>query len=208
MRKSGFRTAAAVFTLAFATVGSGCAGMGARVSPQAAGAHLTVMALNMANNRAEIAEGQLALTNAASPAVREFAQRMVTEHTANMQRQQQVMQQMGITDEMLMMLPVTAQMESNHQQAMQILSPARGPAFDVAYMERQAGIHRYALESIDALTRAADAPDASGGTTLDMQAPRRLNAAQAAALGQESRAMIAEHEQLAQQVRTSLGGAM
>ncbi|MEW5928866.1 MAG: DUF4142 domain-containing protein [Gemmatimonadota bacterium] len=208
MKKSGTRMAKSLCVLAFAAMAGGCAGMGARLSPEAMGAHMTILALNMANNRAEIAEGQLALTNAAAPAVREFAQEMVTEHTANMQQQQALMDQMGITADMLAALPVTRQMEANHQAAMQALGPVRGAAFDRAYMERQAAMHRYALEQLDALMRNASGEvEVTGGTPVAMEPPR-LNPGPAMALEQQSRAMIAEHEQHAQQVRTTLGGAM
>ncbi|HEX2187300.1 MAG TPA: DUF4142 domain-containing protein [Longimicrobiaceae bacterium] len=209
MQKRTLRTALALCTLASAALGSGCAGMGARLSPQATGAHLNIMALNLANNRAEIAEGQLALTNASAPAVREFAQEMVTEHTANLQRQEQLMQQMGLTAETLMALPVARQMEENHRAAMAVLTPARGAPFDRAYMERQAAMHRYALETIDAMRGIATGGGTAegAGTPLDVDV-RGMNAGRATEFEQETRAVIAEHEQHAQQVRGTLGGAM
>lgn len=207
MQKRGIRTALALCTLATAALASGCAGMGARLSPQASGAHLAIMALNLANNRAEIAEGQLALTNATAPAVREFAQQMVTEHTANMQRQQELMGTMGLTEEALMSLPVARQMEENHRAAMAVLTPARGPGFDRAYMERQAAMHRYALQSIDALLGVAQGGGSGGGTPVEVDV-RRMNPGRTTAFEQETRAAIAEHEQHAQQVRGALGGAM
>ena len=49
-----------------------------------------------AGGLAEIEEAQLALTRATSPAVREYAQRMITEHGAAMQREQQVMTGSGV----------------------------------------------------------------------------------------------------------------
>lgn len=209
MRKTGIRLAASLCTLVLAGAGSGCAGMGANLSPQAAGAHMTILAMNMASDQAEIAEGQMALTNAAAPAVREFAQEMVTEHTAAMQRQQQALAGMGLTPEMLMTLPVFQAMTQNHQQAMQAMQGARGPAFDRAYMDRQAAMHRYLLEQMDALMRnASGEAEVAGGTPVAMRVPSGVDPGAVMTLEQQARALVAEHEQHAQQVRTSLGSGM
>ncbi|HEX7242712.1 MAG TPA: DUF4142 domain-containing protein, partial [Longimicrobiaceae bacterium] len=95
-----YGTKAAVCALAIASLGA-CAPMGgAGLSPRAAGAHMTIAAMNMASHRAEIAEGQVALTNASAPAVREYAQKMITEHTAAMQTDMAELQRMGITPDM------------------------------------------------------------------------------------------------------------
>lgn len=209
MKKTGIRLAAYLCTLALAGVGSGCAGMGARLSPQAAGAHMTILAMNMASDQAEIAEGQLAATNATAPAVREFGQEMVTEHTANMQRMQTTLAGMGVTPEMLMSMPVYQVMTQNHQQAMQTLQGARGAAFDRAYIERQAAMHRYLLESIDSLMRnASGEAEVTGGTPVAMQVPSGVNPGAVMTLEQQARALIAEHAQHAEQLRTTMGGAM
>lgn len=209
MKKTGIRLAASLCALALVGVGSGCAGMGGRLSPQAAGAHMTILAMNMASDQAEIAESQLALTNATAPAVREFAQEMVTEHTANMQRQQTTLAGMGVTPEMLMAMPVYQVMTQNHQQAMQALQGARGATFDRGYMERQAAMHNYLLTSVDALLRNASGEDeVTGGTPVAMQVPSGVNPGAVMTLEQQARALIAEHAQHAEQIRASLGGAM
>lgn len=207
MKKNGIRPAGALFALVLAGAASGCAGMGANLSPRAAGAHMTILAMNMASDQAEIAEGQLALGNAAAPAVREFAQEMVTEHTASMQKQQQTLAPMGVTPEMLMSMPVYQAMTQNHQQAMQALQGARGAAFDRAYVERQAAMHRYLLDSMDGVMRSASGDaDASMGTTMAMRAPSGVDAGAVMTLEQQARALIAEHEQHAQQLRTMMSG--
>jgi putative membrane protein len=209
MKKTGIRLAASLCTLALAGAGSGCAGMSANLSPQAAGAHMTLLAMNMASDQAEIAEGQMALTSAAAPAVREFAQEMVTEHTASMQRQQQTLAGMGLTPEMLMAMPVFQAMTQNHRQAMQAMQGARGAAFDRAYMDRQAAMHRYLLDQMDAVMRNASGDaEMAGGTTMAMRVPAGVDPGAVMTLEQQARALIAEHEQHAQQVRTSMGSGM
>jgi putative membrane protein len=207
MNKTGIRLAASLCALALAGAGSGCAGMGANLSPEAKGAHMTILAMNMASDQAEIAESQLALANASAPAVREFAQEMVTEHTANMQRQQQVLGPMGITPEMLMAMPAYQAMNQNHQQAMQAMQSARGAAFDRAYMERQAAMHRYLLTSVDALMRNASGEAEFTGTPVAVAVPA-VDPAPVMTLEQQARALIAEHAQHAEQIRATLGGAM
>ncbi|HEX8537518.1 MAG TPA: DUF4142 domain-containing protein, partial [Cystobacter sp.] len=51
----------------------------------------------MTVNQGEIEQGQLALQQARNPAVREFAERMIQEHTAANQQVQTRLQNLGIT---------------------------------------------------------------------------------------------------------------
>ena len=73
---------------------TGCMGMarGGAMSP----ADMELHSVSMASHTAEIEEAQLALTRATNPAVRQYAQRMVTEHTAAMQREHEMMGRMGM----------------------------------------------------------------------------------------------------------------
>jgi predicted outer membrane protein len=66
------------------------------VSPAMMPHHQALHAISMASHMAEIEEGQLALTRATTQPAREFAQRMVTEHTAAMRMGEQMMAGMGM----------------------------------------------------------------------------------------------------------------
>ena len=75
---------------------SACMTGGAGVSPAMMPHHQALHAISMASHMAEIEEGQLALTRATTQPARDFAQRMVTEHTAAMRMDEQMMASMGM----------------------------------------------------------------------------------------------------------------
>lgn len=87
-------------TIALVSVGAGgcmMGGMGTRMSPEMMQAHSAMHAFTMATHMGEIEEAQLATSKTSNAAVRDYAQRMITEHTAAMQREQQMMASMGMT---------------------------------------------------------------------------------------------------------------
>src|SRR5262245_65930964 len=85
---------------------------------------------------AEVELGRLAAQRAASEAVRQFAQRMVTEHGAGNQELMQLAQRKGMT------LP--QEMGPEHRAAMVRLSALSGAAFDEAYSGEMESAHRQA----------------------------------------------------------------
>ncbi|HEX8359273.1 MAG TPA: DUF4142 domain-containing protein [Longimicrobium sp.] len=76
---------------------SGCMTGGAGVSPAMVPHHQALHAISMASHLAEIEESQLALTRATTSQAREFAQRMITDHSAAMQMDMQMMASMGMS---------------------------------------------------------------------------------------------------------------
>jgi predicted outer membrane protein len=128
---------------------AGC--MGASMGP----ADVSTSAMLNAADRGEIEEGQLALQQATSPTVRQFAQQMVTEHTNAMNMRQQMMQNMGMTQmamDAMMSDPAARAVTDNHMAAMQMLRSAqRGMSFDQAYMQRQVAVHGYLIQALDAM---------------------------------------------------------
>ncbi|HEY9855702.1 MAG TPA: DUF4142 domain-containing protein [Stenomitos sp.] len=84
-------------------------------------------------NSSEIALSQLALQHASSQAVRQFAQRMVTDHTQAGQQLQQAASQAGMT--------VPQDIKPEDQAASQQLSNLSGMAFDRAYMAKMVADH-------------------------------------------------------------------
>lgn len=75
---------------------SACMMGGSGMSPAMMPHHQALHAISMASHMAEIEESQLALTRATTQPAREFAQRMVTEHTAAMRMGEQMMARMGM----------------------------------------------------------------------------------------------------------------
>jgi putative membrane protein len=83
---------------------------------------------------AEVQMGQLALQKASSPKVKEFAQRMVTDHT---QANQDLMQ-LGKSEN----LTLPTQLDAKHKSEMDRLSAMSGNAFDAAYMQHMVQDHK------------------------------------------------------------------
>jgi putative membrane protein len=93
---------------------------------------------------AEVEMGRLAAQRAASDAVRQFAQRMVTDHGTANQELMQLAQRRGIT------LP--QEMGPSHRAAMDRLSAMSGAGFDQAYMTEMMKDHQ---QDVTAFTREA-----------------------------------------------------
>jgi putative membrane protein len=83
---------------------------------------------------AEVQMGQLALQKASSPQVKEFAQRMVTDHT---QANQDLMQLAKAEN-----LTLPTQLDPKHKSEMDRLSAMSGNAFDAAYMQHMVQDHK------------------------------------------------------------------
>jgi putative membrane protein len=83
---------------------------------------------------AEVQMGQLALQKASSPQVKEFAQRMVTDHT---QANQDLMH-LGKSEN----LTLPTQLDAKHKSEMDRLSAMSGNAFDAAYMQHMVQDHK------------------------------------------------------------------
>ena len=83
---------------------------------------------------AEVQLGQLAVQKASSPQVKQFAQRMVTDHT---QANQELMQ-LGKSEN----LNLPTQLDTKHKSEMDRLSTMSGNAFDIAYMQHMVQDHQ------------------------------------------------------------------
>jgi putative membrane protein len=83
---------------------------------------------------AEVEMGQLALQKANSPQVKQFAQRMVTDHT---QANQELLQLAKSQN-----LDVPTQVDAKHKSDMDMLRGMNGTAFDTAYMQHMVQDHQ------------------------------------------------------------------
>jgi putative membrane protein len=99
-------------------------------------------AIVRAINDGEIQMAQVALTNASSQAVRDFAQMMITDHTnAN-----NMLQQNGYGK---MRNPVTDVLDATVSRQMAKLRGMSGTSFDQAYIASQVDMHQTALETVN-----------------------------------------------------------
>jgi predicted outer membrane protein len=231
------RTALTLCTAAALSIAtSGCMTMGVMgMSPEMQQHQMAMHAFSMATHMGEIEEAQLALSKSQNASVREFAQRMVTEHTAAMQRAHQMMTKMGMTMEgdaamsaggdmsmdmqrmrtMLMNHPHSRPVMEGHMQAMQMLRGLEGTQFDHAYLQRQVAAHSYALENMDRMmsnmgmmTDDAMAGSMAGGAGMDhgnMNMDLPATAEGVMMLHRIERQMVAAHLQMAQQRMQSMG---
>jgi len=100
----------------------------------------------MAGNMGEILTNQVARTKAVRQEVREFADSMVTEHTAAQQRLQSRLRQLGITQRES---PLSKQLRAEVNQIIAILRTLEGEAFDRAFMDAQVALHAKLLFVMD-----------------------------------------------------------
>lgn len=218
------RSLAAVCTVAAVSLGAsacmtGQAAMSPAMMQQMQGMHAFAMATHMG----EIEEAQLALTRTTNAQVREYAQRMVTEHTPALQREMQMASRMGAMPAMgatvdmagmramLMENPYSRPVVESHMQAMQVLRSATGTAFDGAYMTRQVNAHSYALQNMDRMMAAMGHGNMAAGATAGhadhagMHANMEMNANMSPMeWHMMQRQMVAMHLQMAQQMTASM----
>ena len=137
----------------------------------------------MVTNTTEIQEGQIALQRSTNESVRQFAQRMITDHQFLNDQLSRVMagQQIGAPA-----IPLSQQVQDGSRNTQQVLHGLSGPAFDQAYMDRQVELHEWALETID-------------DTLLPSTSDSELRS-----LLETTRTTMAEHLQQARQIRASL----
>jgi len=114
--------------------------MGAKVN-DAQIAHIAVTA-----NAIDIDMAQLAKSRSSSEAVRQFAQTMITDHTAVNGQAAALAKKLGVTPEEN---EVSRSLEKGAAEAKSSLESAAGAAFDRAYMEREVGYHEAVLGALD-----------------------------------------------------------
>jgi putative membrane protein len=98
------------------------------------------------SNMSEIQPSQLALSKAQRPEVRQYAQRMITEHTRLEQAMQAMLGQKGVAPEHN---GYSYQMHQNLGPLLRELSAASGRDFDRLYMSHQVASHQSTLHALD-----------------------------------------------------------
>lgn len=115
----------------------------AAAAPQVAAAAASVSAEQYAmatysSNLLEIEKSRLALQRSQNPAIRDFAQRMIDDHTRLMGEAEPVFRQRGLD-------PARMQMSARHRQMLQRLQSVPAAEFDRTYHEVQEMAHQEAL---------------------------------------------------------------
>jgi len=149
---------------------------GAPVAPMTAADAQFVQA-QLEGNMAEIQAGQLALQRSQDQNVRNFAQKMITDHGAANATLMVIAQRQGI--------PVPATLDSRHQQMLDMLSTLNGIAFDTRYIDGMILMHDATIQELD----------------------NQLVTGQSQILNvwvQNTRPVVLQHEALAHQIRVEL----
>ena len=147
-------------------------------------------------DQAEIEEGRLATTKATNAQVKQFAQRMVTEHTQHMKQTGTLEKQMNVDSAQA---TAPTDLEQMHQQTMDKLRSAqKGTAFDTTYINAQVQAHQTVLQRLQAqINSSGSAPGDTAGAASGTQLRDHL---------QKTEQAVQTHLQLAQQIQQSLAG--
>ena len=100
---------------------------------------------------AEVSMSNLARQRAADPDVKDFASRMVQDHTQANRQLHQIAWRKGVT--------VPTDMDFSHRIAMRNMRNRRGDAFDRAYMRQMVDDHQATLAMFRTYARNGDDPD-------------------------------------------------
>ena len=101
------------------------------------------------SNLFEIESSRLALARSQSTAIKEFADRMVGDHTRAASRAREVLAEIGASLPPLMLEPA-------HQQQLDALKAVADPKFDTAYLEVQYTVHVEAIALVREYARTGD----------------------------------------------------
>lgn len=189
MRKTNGRIGSVAVTLTAAVFAlTACAGPTPTPDAQPAPDGLVMTTANIAGiattvNTGEVELGQLALERSRNSAVRQFAQRMVTEHHNLDQRVRAVTHNLGATPGTNQ---VTQQLERTVRDTKASLRDAEGASFDRTYMRSQIDLHEWALQTLDDTL----IPSARSGELRDVLL--------------DMRASVANHLNQARQIHASL----
>jgi putative membrane protein len=164
MVHSSRRLARAALALALASLAAACAkeadddGAAALDSAAAPGAaapappptstlsDANIAAIVLAANAVDSAAGEQAKTSATNPQVKEFANRMVTDHSGVNRQAVELAGRLGLTPEDH---PTARQLTQGGEQTRQQLSGLQGEQYDRSYIDHEVEYHETVLQAID-----------------------------------------------------------
>jgi putative membrane protein len=122
---------------------------GAAAAPAPASAGVTdprIASIVVVANQVDIEAGELARERASDPRVKEFAERMITDHGGVNQAAAELVGRLGVTPEPS---PTSQQLKTGGDESRSALSGLSGAAFDRAYIAREVEFHRTVLDALD-----------------------------------------------------------
>lgn len=155
----------------------------------AAGAKVTdpqIAAIVVAANTADIEAGRLAASKSSNPQVKEFGQRMITDHEGVNKAAVELVTKLGVTPEEN---PTSQQQTTSGQQNLASLKGKSGAEFDRAYIANEVTYHQNLLNAIDqVLLPSVQNPELKG-------------------LLEKTRPAVVSHLEHAQKLQSSLGAS-
>lgn len=105
-----------------------------------------IAAIVVTANQVDIDAGTLAKTKAHAKEVREFAQRMITDHTGVNKSATELVEKLHVTPETN---PTSQSLQQGGDQNLSTLRKLKGAAFDKAYVDHEVAYHEAVLSAVD-----------------------------------------------------------
>lgn len=105
-----------------------------------------IAAIVVTANQVDIEAGKLAKSKGQSKEVKEFGERMVTDHTGVNKAASELVQKLGVTPESN---PTSQALEKGGKDNLANLKKLNGAAFDQAYVDHEVAYHQAVLDAVD-----------------------------------------------------------
>ena len=105
-----------------------------------------IAAIVVTANQVDIDAGRLAKSKAQSPQVKEFAQRMITDHSGVNKSATELVQKLHVTPEPS---PTSESLQKGGDENVAKLKALNGAAFDKAYIDHEVAYHQAVLDAVD-----------------------------------------------------------
>ena len=105
-----------------------------------------IAAIVVTANQVDIAAGELARAKGQSKDVKDFAQRMITDHSGVNKSATELVQKLHVTPESN---PTSESLKRGGDENLAALKKLRGSAFDKAYIEHEVAYHQSVIDALD-----------------------------------------------------------
>ena len=122
----------------------GCAGTAPEKSNELTDANIAAIVVGA--NKIDISAGNIALERSSNPEVKDFAQRMITDHNAVLDSAVALVTRLGVTPVNNDLVATLAAQSQKHEAKLKTLS---GKAFDKAYIDHEVAYHEAVISVIE-----------------------------------------------------------
>ena len=138
MRPLNFFKSFGFFVMSIAFIGCGGQAMEASKSPGEKLTDANIAAIVVGANKIDISAGKIALDRSTDPKVREFAQRMVTDHQGVLDAAVELVTRLGVTPENNELVYALSKQSADHEAKLKSLT---GKEFDKLYIDHEVAYH-------------------------------------------------------------------